>query len=172
MNGYFKGILDCYHHAHPKKPQLSTHKHTEISYGSKVQSATEDNSRPPLDTFGIKRVQSKVVALLYYARAIYNKLLVDLCAIGSQHYSAAECTSAAIDHLLDYVTKYPNDSINYRTSSVVIAGHSDASFLNESKACSREGGQICLSKDVPIPANNGPILTLSQIIKFDISSTA
>jgi hypothetical protein len=55
---------------------------------------------------------------------------------------------------------------------MILAAHSDAAYLNVSKACSRAGAHIMLSEDVPIPAFNGPILTLSQIIKFVASSAA
>jgi hypothetical protein len=55
---------------------------------------------------------------------------------------------------------------------MILAAHSDAAYLNVSKARSRAGAHIMLLEDIPIPAFNGPILTLSQIIKFVASSAA
>ena len=49
---------------------------------------------------------------------------------------------------------------------MILAAHSDAAYLNISKVCSRAGAHIMLSKDIPVPTFNGPILTISQIIKF------
>ena len=36
----------------------------------------------------------------------------------------------------------------------------------------RAGAQIFISKDVPIPPNNGTLITIYQIIKFFMSSAA
>ena len=57
-------------------------------YDAKEQLAPEDDTTPPLDSQGKKRVQGIVGALLYYAQAVDNKLLVGLSAIGSQQASA------------------------------------------------------------------------------------
>ena len=40
---------------HPK-PQLSPHKHREIIYGPKAQITHEEDTSPPLDESGIKRI--------------------------------------------------------------------------------------------------------------------
>ena len=70
--------------------------------GAKEQLAPEYDTTPSLDGQGKKRVQGIVGALLYYARAVDNKLLVGLSAIGSQQASATQCTNEAIDQILDY----------------------------------------------------------------------
>ena len=102
MKGYIAKVLLKYRHPFPKKPQLSRHRYREISYGAKEQLAPEDYTSPPLDRQGTKRVQGIVGALLYYARAVDNKLLVGLSAIGSQQASATQRTSEAINQILDY----------------------------------------------------------------------
>ena len=84
MKGYIAKVLLKYGYPIPKKPQLSQHKHREVIYGAKEQLAPEDDTTPPLDSQGTERVQGIVGALLYYARAVDNKLLVRLRAIGSQ----------------------------------------------------------------------------------------
>ena len=61
---------------------------------------------PSLDPKGIKRVQSIVVALLFYGRAVDKKVLVSLNTIGTQHAAATESTNEAIDQLLDYLDTY------------------------------------------------------------------
>ena len=97
----------------------------------------EDDTSAPLNASGIKRVQGIVGALLYYARAVDNKLLVALNAIGTQQAAATEAAAAAISQLLDYVATYPNDGTIYRSSNMILAAHSDAGFNNESKGRSR-----------------------------------
>ena len=76
-------------------------------------------------------------ALLYVGRAVNNKLLVALSAIGAQQAAATEDTAVAIEQLLDYVATYPNDGILFRKSDMTLAAHVDAGFLNESRARSR-----------------------------------
>ena len=85
MKGYIAKVLLKYGHPIPKKPhlspQLSPQKHREVIYGAKEQLAPEDDTTPPLDSQDTKRVQGIVGTLLYYARAVDNKLLVRLSAI-------------------------------------------------------------------------------------------
>ena len=55
---------------------------------------------------------------------------------------------------------------------MVLAAHSDASFLTEPGSCSHAGAHIFLSDNDPVPHNNGPVLSISQIICFVMASTA
>ena len=160
MNGYIANLLIKYGHKVPAKPQLPPHRHREINYGSKEQLAAEEDTSPKLNNEGIKRVQAIVGALLYYARAVHNRLLVGLSAIGDQQAAATEQTTAAIDQKLDYVATYPNDGITYRVSDMIPAAHSDSGFNNKSKARSRAGAHIFLSENETTSKLNGPILTI------------
>ena len=49
--------------------------------------------------------------LLYVGRAVNNKLIVALSAIGAQKAKETEETATSIEQLLDYVATYPNDDI-------------------------------------------------------------
>ena len=55
---------------------------------------------------------------------------------------------------------------------MVLAIHSDASYLNESKARSRAGGHFFLSNDNEYPPNNGAVLNTAKIIRAVMSSAA
>jgi hypothetical protein len=55
---------------------------------------------------------------------------------------------------------------------MVLAIHSDASYLSEPKARSRAGGQMFMSSNDDIPTNNGAVLNISQIIRAVMSSAA
>ena len=88
IDGYISKVLLKYGHPCPIKPQLSPHKHSKVIYGAKEQFSQEDDTSPPMDNQGTKRIQGIVGALLYYARAVENKLLVGLSAIGSQKAAA------------------------------------------------------------------------------------
>ena len=172
MKGYVADLLLKYNHPLPKTPQHSPHMHREITYGTKEQLLPENDTSPLLDAAGVKRIQGIVGSLLYYARAVDNKLLAALSAISARQAKATVNTEKAINQLLDYVATYPNDGITYRASSMVLAAHSDASFLTEPGSRSRAGAHIFLTDNDPIPRNNGPVMTISQIIKFVMASAA
>ena len=172
MNDYIANVLLKYNHKKPAKPQQSPHIHREIVYGTKEQLVPDNDTSPPLNAAGIKRIQGIVGSLLYYARAVDNKLLVALSAISSQQAKATENTARAANQLLDYVATYPADGTTYCASAMVLAAHSDASFLTEPGSRSRAGAYIFLSEDDPIPRFNGPILTSATIIKFVMASAA
>ena len=55
---------------------------------------------------------------------------------------------------------------------MVLAVHSDASYLSEPKARSRAGGHHYLSNDSKIPPNNRAVLNVAQIIKAVMLSAA
>ena len=128
------------------------------------------DTSPPLNEEGIKRIQGIVGALLYVGRAVSNKLLVVLSAIGAQETAAIEDTAAAIEQLLDYVATYSNDGILFRKSDMILAAHADVGFLNKSRARSRVCAHIFLSENEPKPKLNGPVLTIAQIIKTVMTS--
>jgi hypothetical protein len=172
MADYIETVLTKYNHQRPRRPILSPYKAAPIIYGATAQYTDDDDTSPALDAFGIKRIQGIVGALLYYARAVDNKLLHALSEIGTQQAAATEATNTRLNHLLDYCATYPNDGILYHASNMILAAHSDAAYLNASKSRSRAGAHIMLSEDNPIPSYNGPILTLAQIIKFVASSAA
>ena len=53
---------------------------------------------------------------------------------------------------------------------MILAVHSDASYLSEPKARSRAGGHFFLSTNAQIPPNNGAILNIAHVIKHVMSS--
>ena len=138
MDDYIANLRVKFNHADPRKPQDSPYKHAPIIYGAKIQYAAEADDSAPLDKAGILCVQSIVAALLFYGRAVDNKLLVSLSDLGQQQASATEATNDAITKLLNYVATYPSDGISYRSSGMVLSAHSDAAYLNVTKAAAAQ----------------------------------
>ena len=172
MPGYINNVLVKFNHPMPTKRQLSPHKHRKIVYGQSTQIAHTEPYSPPLSNDGVKRIQGIIGALLYYARAVNNKLLATLSTLGSQQATATEATAEAVNQLLDYLATYPDDGTTYRSSDMILCAHADAGFHNESKGRSRAGAHIFMSENDPFPRHNGPILSISQILKFVMSSAA
>jgi hypothetical protein len=74
--------------------------------------------------------------------------------------------------ILDYASTHPDAIVMYHASIMVLAGHSDASYLSKSKVCSQAGGHFFMSSNTAKPLNNCAILTIAQIIKVVMSSAA
>ena len=118
------------------------------------------------------KLQALIGALLYYARAIDNKVLVTLGTIATKIHAPVIKTKSLMTHLLNYVPTYPNDGLIYRKSKMQLAAHSDAGYLNEPNARSRASAHIYMSENMPIPYFNGAILTIANIMKYVMSSAA
>ena len=83
-----------------------------------------------------------------------------------------------INQFLDYAATHPNAEIQYAVSAIHLWIHSDASYLNETKARSRNADYFYLSDepnfpikhDDPPPMHNAPILVNSKILDVVMSS--
>ena len=117
-------------------------------------------------------VQEVIGVLLYYARAVDCTMLPALGSLATQQANPMQHTLAKVHQLLDYAATHPDAMITYHASDMVLAAHSNASYLSESKACSHAGGHFFLSENDVFPTNNGAILILAQIIKHVMSSAA
>eukprot|EP00956_Cyclotella_meneghiniana_P006601 scaffold8724_cov70-Cyclotella_meneghiniana.AAC.1 len=72
--------------------------------------------------------------------------------------------------LLDYLASQEDAVITYNASEMILAAHSDASYLSEPEARIRAGGHFFLSSNAEIPPNNGAVLNIAHIIKHFMSS--
>lgn len=112
MYGYINNVRTRFGHPDPVKPEHSPHQHREIIYGAKEQfTSNKIDTSPPLDAAGIKWCQGVIGSLLYYARAVDNKLQKTLSTIAASQAAATENTRAEINKLLNYCATYPNDGI-------------------------------------------------------------
>ncbi len=83
MPSYIDNLLLKFKHPHPPKPRLSPYACLPISYGAKSQLTPESDTSTLLDDKRKLHIQEIVGSLLYYARAVDNKLLVALSAIAA-----------------------------------------------------------------------------------------
>ena len=77
-----------------------------------------------------------------------------------------------IKWLLDYVSTKLNAILTYKKSDMVLAVHSDASYLSKAEARSRVGGHFFYSQESEDPIDNGAVLNISKILKAVMSSAA
>jgi hypothetical protein len=60
--------------------------------------------------------------------------------------------------------------LTYKASNMVLAVHSDASYLSKLKARSHAGGHMFMAGRDDIPTNNRAVLNILQIIRAVMSS--
>jgi hypothetical protein len=169
MPDYVKRALTQFHHK-LRKPQNQPFPHTPIVYGTKHQYAKENSKSPKLDAKGKKFVQQVCGKFLFLGRAVDSTLLAPISAIASQSSDPTEDTLEHVKQFLDYLATQEEAVLTYSASDMVLAVHSDASYLCEPKARSRAGGHFFMSFDSEDPPNNGAILNIAHIIKNVMSS--
>ena len=81
-----------------------------------------------------KIVQEVCGTLLYYARVVDCMMLAALGSIATQQASPTSNTMRKIKQLLDYAATHPDAAVTYWSSNLILADHSDASYLSDTKA--------------------------------------
>eukprot|EP00956_Cyclotella_meneghiniana_P025546 scaffold53455_cov41-Cyclotella_meneghiniana.AAC.12 len=97
-------------------------------------------------------------------------MLTALSSLASEQANPTERTMGKVKQFLDCAASQEDTVIKYRASDMVLAIHSDGSYLSEPKPRSRAGGHYFCSEDVPDP--NGELHTEAGIIKAVMSSAA
>eukprot|EP00804_Cyclotella_cryptica_P009932 CCRYP_017361-RA/>CCRYP_017361-RA protein AED:0.34 eAED:0.36 QI:0/0/0/1/0.5/0.33/3/0/441 len=162
-------------HPIPSSPQHGPYKPYPKKYGAAAQDPIPTDDSASLDRNGHKRIQQIVGALLYYARAFDNTILLSLSAIASKQAHPTQLKHKLCQQLLDYCASHPDAVVRFTASDMVLNIHSDASYLFESNARSRIAGHFFLGS-VPIDKTpiklNGAIYVFCGILKFVVASPA
>jgi hypothetical protein len=169
MPGYVKKALKQFCHE-LKYQQHSPYPCAPIKYGVAKQYATLESTAPPLNGQEKRFIQQLCGKYLYLGRAIDNTLLCPISALVAQTSNPTKDTMQCATQLLDYLGTQEEAILTYNASNMILAVHSNASYLSKPKARSRAGGQFFLSSDTQLPANNGAILNIAHIIKNVMSS--
>jgi len=141
-------------------------------YDKTPQEATTDDS-PAVGPEEQKFIQEVVGVLGWYARAVDPTIV---CAVNKLASRQARPTEAVVKdalQLLDYVATYPDATIVYEPSDMMLQLHSDASWLSESESRSRAAAIFFLLAKESLgdpDATNGCIDCYSTIIKSVVSS--
>ena len=170
MPGYIEKALLRFGHEPPDKPQMQPFPHTIPSYGAKVQYAKDLDSSPPATKAEEKYIRQVVGVLLYYGCAVDSTILVGLSSLAAAQSLPTAYTLYLAKWLLDYAATNPDAILTYKKSNMVLAIHSDASYLSEPSARSRVGCHFFCSSDVDDPPDNGAVLNISKILKVVMSS--
>jgi hypothetical protein len=91
---------------------------------------------------------------LFLARGVNGGIVPTLSALASQQANPTEQTLALCKQFLDYMASQDEAVLTYKASDIVLAIHSDASYLSELKACSCVGRHMFMAGRDDIPTNN------------------
>ena len=134
MPGYVAKALARFQHPPPTKPQHQPYPHVKPNYGAKTQYAKEADTSPPLDKAGKKFIQEVCGVFLFLARGVDGGLLPPLSALASQQANPTEETMRLTKQFLDYMSTMEEAILTFHASDMVLAIHSDASYLSEPNA--------------------------------------
>jgi hypothetical protein len=96
-------------------------------------------------------------------------LLTTLSSIAACQANSTTTVAKSCQQLLDYVATHPNAGICYKACNMILAVHTDASYLSEQNGNSRASAHFYLTNHNNKKFNNRNILTLSSIIKHATS---
>jgi hypothetical protein len=170
MPKYVEQALARFGYSIPAKSQHQPHPHTIPTYGTTVQYPKPEDTSRPLSPTEKKFIQEVIGVFLYYGWAVNSTMLIMLSTIASTQAEPTKDTMAQCKQFLDYAATHQDAIITYRRSDMVLIVHSDTSYLNKPKACSRAGGHFFLSTDTANPKDNGAALNLAKLIKAIMSS--
>eukprot|EP00804_Cyclotella_cryptica_P004178 CCRYP_014547-RA/>CCRYP_014547-RA protein AED:0.45 eAED:0.45 QI:0/-1/0/1/-1/1/1/0/144 len=108
MPRYIHKVLQRFQHPVPSSPQNCPYKPYPKRYGAAAQYPIPTDDSAPLDSDGQKRIQQIVGALLYYARAVDNTILLSLSAIAREQAHPTQLTQKCCRQLLDYCASHPD----------------------------------------------------------------
>ena len=141
-------------------------------YRRKIQMATIDNTNP-MTTIQIKPLQQVCGTFLYYARAVVYTMLHVMNDLATRVKDGTQKTVEALNHFLDYCATYPEATVLYRASDMMLHNNSDAAYIIATGARSRAAVYTYLGNDTNNKQIiNGPISIIAKIIKGVMSSAA
>ncbi len=171
MPGYIEKVLQKYKHRMPAEPQHCPYSLVPKQYGSKAQSPLPINISPKLSAEKIKEIQRVIGSILYYARAVTITVLMGLSSIAIKQSKGTTNTLAKAKQLLDYLATYPNVTISFCASDMIMNVYSNASYLSEADVRSLACGHFFMGWS---PKNGNPIrlngLSLSYARSYGSSS--
>ncbi len=159
---------------------------TRITMGGNLVNYSDDCVTPTADLLMVKLMLNSVISTLnakfmtidlkdFYLltpMSRYEYLLIALSTLASAQAAPTEYTMSLIKWLLGYDATQPNAILTYKKSDMILAVHSNASYLSKARARSQVGGHFFCSKDCKNPSNNGAVHTVSKILKAVMSSAA
>jgi hypothetical protein len=144
-----------------------------INYGSNDSQLTkEQDSTPPLSATDINLVQQIAGCMLYYARGVDATMRPAVDHISMEQTHGTQRTMAKAIRLLEYGATFPDATIVYYPSDMVLKSNVDGSYNSEPGAKSRTAAFNYLGRTNEPDFINGPIECISTLIPTVVASAA
>ncbi len=134
MPGYIKKLLLRCKHCMPSKLQHCPYTPAPKQYGAEAQAPLPVNILPTLSPNKIKEIQCIIGSILYYAWAVNITVLMALSSDAIKQSKGTTNTMQKAKQLLDYLATYPDTTICFWASNMIMNVHSNASYLSKSDA--------------------------------------
>jgi hypothetical protein len=108
-----------------------------IQYGAKKQYTTQESEVPLLDNKAKQFIQQVCGKFLFLGRAVDSTILCPISTIALQSSKPTEDALQQTLQLLNYSATQEDVILSYHTSDMVLAVHSNASYLSKPKAQSQ-----------------------------------
>jgi hypothetical protein len=141
------------------------------TYGQSTQYTKIDDTQP-LSKADILEIQELVGCILFYARAIDATMLPAVNHISSVQANLTAQVQQMGQRLLAYGAAYPDNTLVYHASDMLLRILSDCSYLSRPKAGSVVGGVGFLGSSTDSTVLNGPIFTISSLLDVVVGSAA
>jgi hypothetical protein len=132
MPNYMHKALKQFQHK-ADKLQHAPYQSAPIQYGAKKQNATQELKAPLLDDKAKWFIQQVCGTFLFLGSAVDSTLLCPISAIASLSSKPTEDTMQQTLQLFDYLAMQEDAVLSYHASNMVLAVHSDASYLSKPK---------------------------------------
>ena len=177
MPGYITNLFYNFQHKPTSRDQDDLHTWNKIVYGKQIQLATHQSSTPKLNSVDNNRVQPTNNNFLYYDCAVDTTIPRALNEISNCQFALTQYTLEKFNKLLDYLSMYPNATIRYHASDMIIMTDTDSDYLVLPSSHSCISGHYYFTNRMSdyskvTPTTNGPILTEFNTLKTVISSSA
>ena len=179
MLGYIATALHKFQFT-PNIPQYSPHAYHHPAIGAKVQYVKLHDNLPLKHTKDIHHIQAVAGTFLYYSTAIDPTMIVALDDIATVQAKAKPTitTLKKFNRLMYYAATYPNATLRYFDSYMILHANSNAAYLVFPNAWSHNAGYHilgnCPSSAPSIPSRipNVPILVEYKTLRNMVASAA
>ena len=172
MNGYIENVLKRFN-IKPTHNTYSPEFFTPIHYGCKTaQLINLDDSSDKLNESEKTLVQQIAGTMLYYAIGIDATMRPAIDHIAMEQANPTKNTLEKCYRLLNYAATFPNATITYYPSDMIIIANGDASYNSESNARSRGAVITWCGKLNDTSFHNGPIECISTLLPTIVASAA
>ena len=131
MPGHIRDALIKFKHLPPSRKQDAPYPYTAPKYRAKTQYAKAPDNSPLLGKDKVKFIQRIVGKFTFIARACHGIIQPALSALATEQAAPSENTMKKTKQILDYVASQEDPVLTFLASDMVLAGHSNASYLSK-----------------------------------------